>query len=180
MQNSFLIGIELIKGGWYQLKKLWDKDGAQAGLAGINEQQNARAAEIAKARGVLQSDLKNAQNSLTWQLQLNDKSFSSFQSDIKKKLGLGGTKGIDAVTENAPPGLGKVEYGKLNGDNDTKAKADGINSGGQRSIIINIGKQIEKIEQHIIGGGKEAADEIETAVKEAMKKVYYSLNNMAS
>jgi hypothetical protein len=61
-----------------------------------------------------------------------------------------------------------------------KSKADSVNSGGQRSIVINIGKQIEKIEQHIIGGGREAADEIEGAVREAMRRVLYSMNNVAS
>lgn len=61
-----------------------------------------------------------------------------------------------------------------------KTKADSINQGGQRSIVINIGKQIEKIEQHIIGGGREAADEIEGAVREAMRRVVYSLNGVAS
>lgn len=61
-----------------------------------------------------------------------------------------------------------------------KQKAESINQGGQRSIVINIGKQIEKIEQHIIGGGREAADEIESAVREAMRRVVYSLNGVAS
>lgn len=63
---------------------------------------------------------------------------------------------------------------------DAKAKSESINNGGQRSIVINIGKQIEKLEQHIIGGGKEAADEIEIAVRETMRRVVYSINAVAS
>ena len=61
-----------------------------------------------------------------------------------------------------------------------KGRSDGINNGGQRSIVINIGKQIEKIENHIIGGGKEVADEIEKHTREAIRRVFYSINNVAS
>lgn len=120
-----------------------------------------------------------------------------------KVKGLIGGKTEIAITDNTPmaakfkdyganlPGMNVVNPNTANlpkgGNNEgkqsmepVKQKADGINQGGQRSITINIGKQIEKIEQHIIGGGREVADEIENAVKEAMKRVVYSLNGVAS
>jgi hypothetical protein len=181
LQDSFMSGLEVIEKGWYHLKSLWDEDGAQAGLDRIASQQNTRGAEITKAKGVLDGDLKSAQAALTWELHGNGKGLSDITGDLKKKLGLGSSKGVSAVSAGLPKGAG----GNLNGalgdaTGAVKSKADSVNSGGQRSIVINIGKQIEKIEQHIIGGGREAADEIEGAVREAMRRVLYSMNNVAS
>lgn len=60
-----------------------------------------------------------------------------------------------------------------------KSKADSINSGGQRSIVINIGKQIEKLEVHVMDA-KEGVNEIEGMVREAMRRVLYSVNGVAT
>ena len=181
MQDSFMTGLEVIERGWYHLKSLWDEDGANAGLAKINAQQNTRAAEIAAAKGVLQKDLASAQNSLTWELHSNGKGLDTFSADIKKKLGFTSAKAVDPTTLNASGS--KVDYGKIGGGglgDAAKGKADGINSGGQRSIVINIGKQIEKLEQHIIGGSREVADEIEGAVRESLRRAVFSLNSKVS
>jgi tape measure domain-containing protein len=69
---------------------------------------------------------------------------------------------------------GKAPDGK--GDANGKEKADRINSGGQRGIMITIGKQIEKLEVHVVGGGKEVAAEMETAIRESLRRVLYSIN----
>jgi tape measure domain-containing protein len=61
-----------------------------------------------------------------------------------------------------------------------KAKADGINHGGQRSIVINITKVMDKVEQHILNGGQQAADEFASAVREALRRELYNLNGIAS
>ncbi len=61
---------------------------------------------------------------------------------------------------------------------DAKEKSSSINSGGQRSIIVNIGKQIEKLEVHVMDM-KEGANEIESAVRETMRMVMYSINGTA-
>jgi tape measure domain-containing protein len=90
------------------------------------------------------------------------------------------------------PGMPKADPINLNGDHSSKvddkdlkgagidkgakSKADNINSGGQRSIVINIGKQIEKLEVHVMSG-KEGASEIEEAVREAMRRVFYAAND---
>ena len=55
-------------------------------------------------------------------------------------------------------------------------KADAVNNGGQRSIKIEIGKQIEKLEIHVVGGAQEVAQEVETAVQEVMRRVFLTLN----
>lgn len=64
--------------------------------------------------------------------------------------------------------------------NVANAKSESINQGGQRSVVINIGKQIEKIENHIIGGSQQVADEIEAAVKEALRRTMLSINSQVS
>jgi len=183
VQDAFMTGLELIEKNWYRVKSLWDEDGAKAGLAKIANSSNNRAAELATARGVLASDLQSAQNALTWELHSNGKDLGTITGDIKKKLGIGGSNAVTPISANVPGE--KVDYGRMPtgggpAGSSAKGRSEDINSGGQRSIVINIGKQIEKIEQHIVGGSREAADEIETAVREAMRRVVYSLNNAVS
>lgn len=64
--------------------------------------------------------------------------------------------------------------------NVANAKSESINQGGQRSVVINIGKQIEKIENHIIGGSQQVADEIEAAIKEGLRRTMLSINSQVS
>jgi tape measure domain-containing protein len=64
--------------------------------------------------------------------------------------------------------------------NVANAKSESINQGGQRSVVINIAKQIEKIENHIIGGSQQVADEIESAIKEGLRRTMLSINSQAS
>jgi hypothetical protein len=86
--------------------------------------------------------------------------------------------GVNAKTANAgSTGAAKADYGNLAGVTD---KAEKINQGGQRSIVINIGKQIEKIENHIVGGSQQVADEIEAAIKEGMRRALLSINAQVS
>lgn len=60
-----------------------------------------------------------------------------------------------------------------------KEKADSINSGGQRSIVINIGKQVEKMELHV-ASAKEGIEEMAALVKEELRRTLYSLNGTTS
>lgn len=60
-----------------------------------------------------------------------------------------------------------------------KSKADSINNGGQRVINISIGKQIEKLEVHVMNA-QEGVNEIETMVREAMRRVLYNMNGVAA
>ena len=179
VQDGFMTGLELIEKGWFHLKSLWDKDGATAGLAKINDQQNSRAAEIAKAKGLLQSDVTAAAASLTWEIHSNGKGLGTVVGDLKKTLGITGMANpLKENLGNKDNGGGGLDLG--GGDKNIKTKAETINSGGQRSIIINIGKAIEKLEQHIIGGGREAADEFASAVREALNRELRALNGASS
>lgn len=174
LQDSFMTGLELIEKGWYKLKMLWDKEGANEGLNKISNQQSQRAAEIAKARGVLQSDVEAANNALKWELKWNDK---DPVAAMKKKFGLGA--GVNPVAATSG-GTGGANYGSLAGGKGKaglgSTRADSINNGGQKSIVINIGKIGEKIEQHIVGGTKEAAEEFSSMMREEILRTLYSLN----
>ena len=102
---------------------------------------------------------------------------------LHKWVTTGTGKGVDPTTANQPDykkGFGGLSsFGGSDGKK-AKDKADSINSGGQRSIIINIGKQIETLHQHIVGGSREVADELAGAVREALRRELYSLNGVAS
>ncbi len=179
VQNNFMTGLEFIEKGWYKLKSLWDEEGAAAGLAKINDEQNKRAAEIATQKGKLASDVIAVSQSLTWELKGNGKGLSTMTGDLKKKLGIGGAgAGASPLSANGG-GLGKTGLAGMNGGDAAaaagKGKADAINSGGQRNITITIGKQIEKLEVHVMNA-QEGVQQIEDMVREAMRRVLYSLN----
>ncbi len=183
IQNDFMTGIEYIKKGWYNLKSLWDEDGANASLAQINDQQNARAAEIAKQKGVLETDLKSAKDALTWELKGNGKGLDTITGDIKKKLGIKDTPTVSPLMPKAT-GATKADFAGLggagkDGKSGAKDKADSINSGGQKSIIINIGKQIEKLEMHVTNA-TETADQLEYAIREGLRRAMFSLNGVTA
>ena len=90
----------------------------------------------------------------------------------------GSSTGVNAKTATAGnTSSSKTDYGNFGVVTD---KAEKINQGGQRSIVINIAKQIEKIENHIIGGSQQVADEIESAIKEGLRRTMLSINSQAS
>jgi hypothetical protein len=173
VQDNFLKGLDVIKTGWYEIQKLWNKDAGDAGLKSIQDEANKRAAEIAKQKGVLDSDLKAAQSHVQWDLSVNNKTLDGLTSDLKKKLGFGGT--TNPVDMN---GEGHTGSGVTGISPTGKDKADSINNGGQRSIVINIAKQTGA-ENIYVSSGKEAANEIEGMVREAMRRVMLSLNGNA-
>jgi tape measure domain-containing protein len=114
----------------------------------------------------------------------------------KKVKGLfgGGNKTEVAVTQTVKaadvPGMKAIPGGKMpvtpttaNAAASTtpqlnagKDKSDSINGGGQRSIVIHIGKQIEKLEVHQMSS-KESAEEIGAIVVEQIRRTLYSLNS---
>lgn len=95
---------------------------------------------------------------------------------LKKIADTGRAGVVDPTTENAAAGQ-KTNFSSLTTDSE-KSKAESINSGGQRSIIINIAKQVGVEEIHVMGAG-EIVSEIESAVREAMRRMVYSLNGVA-
>lgn len=173
-QDTFLSGIELIEKAWYHLKGLWDKDGASAGLASINNTQNARAAEIAKAKGLMVSDATAAISSMKWEIHSNGKGVGTIASDLKKSLGFGGApvKTVDPTTTTSTDGGGANAFGSLDGAGKSKAKS--INEGGQRSITITIAKVIEKIEMNVLDS-KEGANDLINVIRGEVRKIFYEI-----
>ncbi len=84
---------------------------------------------------------------------------------------------MNNLTKPAGKSLAGLSDKSSHGLGDSKSKADGINSGGQRSITINIGKQIEKFEVHTTTL-KEGVNEMGAMIREELKRVLYSVNSM--
>lgn len=84
---------------------------------------------------------------------------------------------VDPLNTNLPPVKTPTENKNLG--NTSKDKADAVNSGGQRSIIINIDKQVGAENINVLNGA-EAANNIESLVREAMRRMLLSLNGKAT
>jgi tape measure domain-containing protein len=97
---------------------------------------------------------------------------------LKKKPEDAAKAGVDPVTANTATDPSLFKKLKANVDAG-KDKADSINGGGTRPIMITIGKQIEKLEVHVMDA-KEGVGEIEQMVREALRRVLYSVNGMAN
>ena len=160
----------------WEMAKAGNFSGAKAALA-ENVQTNASKELVALEAGHASNTASYANQALAAQKSITD-NYSKIGltkiASTTKAVSIGGNTKMDKTAFD-----GLKDYSAA-GEDGGKSKSDSINSGGQRSVIINIAKQIEKIEQHIIGGGKEVADEIETAVREAMRRVAYSLNGAIS
>lgn len=102
------------------------------------------------------------------------------QSQIKTATGLA-NKGLgitDPTKQNSNATFTPTDLKTLTTTSTGKDKADSINSGGQRSIVINIAKQTGA-ENIYVGSNKEAANEIESMVRDAMRRVLLSINGNA-
>lgn len=110
---------------------------------------------------------------------------SNFKS-IGKNAATAYNKGVQEVeSQKKKKGVNPTTYGNTTGGESTttidsgKSKSDSVNNGGQRSIQISIGKQIEKMEIHVMSA-QEGAAEIETAVREAIRRVLYNINAVSA
>jgi tape measure domain-containing protein len=82
----------------------------------------------------------------------------------------GGKMPVTPTTANAGSAQPTLNAGK--------EKAEGINNGGQRSIVINMGKGVERLEYHKHGGsGDEDAEHIAAMITEEVRRMMYSLNS---
>lgn len=99
------------------------------------------------------------------------------EAEKQKKNATGGS-GVDPNSLNT--GNVVTNNGSTGGGLDAgKSKSESINNGGQRSIVINIGKQIEKMEISVMDA-RQGVNEIEAMVREAMRRVLYNLNGVAT
>ena len=172
IKYSFQTGFDFIKKGWYAVQSLWDKEGADAGLAKLKNNADARVEELKKAQekiDVLSQKRKDLDViKLTW----NDKSFQDVSGDIKKAVGLDTPIKATDLTDD-----GLVDDGLVDGLGKTSKDIAG---GGSRStnVTINLGNLVETMNitaQDL----KEGADQITDKLKEALLRVLNSANGVA-
>lgn len=162
VQDTFLTGVEYIQKAWYKLKSLWDEDSANSELSKINDEQNKRAEEIAKAKGKLDELKKERANIDVWQVKWNDKSLKDITGGLKDKLGI-----------SAPTIPGTTNSGTTasNTASKTEGASETIASGGTRntSIEITFKNMVESIIYN--GGADENKSDFEKQVTESLLRV---------
>ena len=134
VQNAFLTGFEVIKIGWFKLKSLWDKEGANVGLAAIEADRNRRAAEIAEAQGKVNELARKRDEIDIWQVKSNGKGLSDIVGDLKGKLG---------ISSPGVPGMGAAasadgSSGSGSGAGSSTSSTDAVATGGKRTTNITI------------------------------------------
>ena len=184
MINSFMIGLNKIKEGWYKFKNavgIGDESENNEALTDIAANTQKRIDEIAKSKKdfdakslALDKGRKNPLDVMSWN---KDSKISDVTDKLKATLGLnnlnkpGGILGEKTKKDTAKNGL-KTK---------SKTASDGIVSGGskQTHIVININKLNEKIEI-ITNNLKEGASEVEDKMNEVLLRVLNSSNQLQS
>lgn len=154
VQDFFMKGFEVIAKGWYNLQSLWDKDGAREGLARIEANRNARAAEIAAAKGKIDELAAQRKVIDIWQVRSNGKSLSDVTAGLKRSLGIE-APAVPGMAGNGTGGGPGEDGGSGNGGNGT---ASSISTGGSKntSITINLRSLVENL---VFEGGYEGSRE---------------------
>lgn len=131
LQDGFLKGIELIQTAWYNLQSLWDEEGANAGLAKIEAQQNERANEIAETKSQAAIEAVAAATAASKIVGKNGLKLGDKKEGNSESL-------LASLVPKPPKGKGDVA-------DDVKKSNNAIATGGTKNTTINvhIGKQIE-------------------------------------
>lgn len=104
---------------------------------------------------------------------------------IKELLGLGSKQlqvsatAVVSKVQGMPTSINPIVQNSTNtnyGIPTASENADKVTSGGQKLVKIEIGKQIESLVIQVQGGAVEAADAVETQIREALRRVLYSIN----
>ena len=162
IKDQFESGFETIERGWYKLQSLWDKNSANAGLAKLSNQRDARAKEIAESSGNVEKIAKEMATMKVWEVKGNGKTFKSMFSNLKKKLGLDNFGGNNAGVDGSEDAKGG------------KQTAQAVASGGTRntSIYITVGKMVESLIYQ--GGVGETAPDVERKIEEILMRVLFA------
>jgi len=181
MVNGIMIGLDLIKRGWYIFKNsvgLGDSKENNAAIAAIDADMKQRAvavaqgaANVAKLTANAGREMRAAAGSLSWN---SGRSISDLTAGFKKQLGmsdapssaaLGKTTGLEGST--APIG------------NPVQGTTDGITGGGSRpsSITINLGKMQDQIVINTITAG-EGASSMRQLLEEELNRLLGSVAAM--
>jgi hypothetical protein len=172
VQDKFMTGVELIERGWYKVKSLWDKEGADAGLAKLNDESAKRAEAIAKAKGKYQEytltaaqGLVDGFGGLKWN---SDRSLGDVVTGLKDKLGIGDSK---ISPSGLPGGDGKGMAGSTGGSGDPGKITESIATGGTKNTTITLTLR-NLIENFTVQGGnlKETAENIRDVVVDELTR----------
>lgn len=177
------------------LKRKIESEGSKLilGAGGMGYGQTRIDSEADKVLSMISGSIKqfNQQNDIVKSLQpkiddVNKQTKAAM--DIYTKT-WGGITPPGATGDGAATSGGSATSGGAGGDSvgaggsgiipSGKERADAINTGGQRSIVINIAKQAG-VENLVVASGKEAVDEIESKVTEVMRRLFYSINGAAN
>lgn len=167
IKDGFLGGIESMMSAWYKLKSLWDEDGANAGLNKIQQQQDARALELAESKGKL-VEYHNQKNA-AWD--------GIFTSITKSKDEKAKEDPVAAAVKKLNGGSAAGADGKGDKKHDKgKEMSSKVNSGGSRPTTINL--TIHKLQDQITihttnlqTGAKEAGRQIVEEILMALNSV---------
>ncbi|MEG0788771.1 MAG: tape measure protein [Alistipes sp.] len=166
--NSIMIGLNMIKLGWYKFKEacgIGNSEENQSAIAAINADVEARQKAIVNGAKKVLDNAKKANDSLTgFKMSWNSgKSLSDITSGLKSKLG---------ISSPGVPGM-EISGGKGNsgGSVGDKKATEAVTTGGSRSSTINItlGNLVERI---IFEGGYESnRDQMEKDIESALIRV---------
>lgn len=154
IKMGFVLGINQMKKAWYELKSLWDEEGAAAGLAEIDKQNAAqlKAVQEASQKQIeYQAKAMEAGSKIVGKdgVHRNTNTIEGALSVLKKKAGLGGatdtggSQDTGGLTPPPPIGSGGGTFGNKAASKTNEA----IATGGTKNttIHITIGKQIESL-----------------------------------
>jgi hypothetical protein len=158
IKEDFLTGFDIIRAGWYKLKSLWDKEGANEGLAEIKRQRDERAKEIASAKNKVEELQTRISEMKIWELKTDGASFfGSAANKVAANAQL-------AASVNSP-----IEATSTGG---SSAKSnESISTGGSRSTNITISIKDVIGQLHMNGTIKENVPEIERSMAEAFYRI---------
>lgn len=169
VQDAFLTGFEVIEKGWYKVQSLWNSDAANAGLAKLEAERNARAKEIADTQGKLGDLAKQMSDMEVFKLRVNDTSFSDVANGLKSKLGISdaGVPGMSGDGSGGGTGTGGTG-GK--GSASGKA-ANSIATGGSKTthITLNLGNLVQTMTINS-GDIKEGAQKVRDIVQDELTR----------
>lgn len=171
ISDAFLSAFGLIEKGWYKIQSLWDKDAANKGLATLEAKRNARAEEIAQAKGRVAELSRQRKEMTVWEMKWNKgRTIKDGVADLKSKLGLN--------TETTGAG-GMSTDGSLN--DMVNATGKDVAAGGSRptNITINLRNMVETLTIQS-ANLKEGTNEMERMVREAMMRILNSANGVVA
>ncbi|MBV8255002.1 MAG: hypothetical protein JO154_20545 [Chitinophaga sp.] len=167
--DSFMIAVDAVKGAVKVLGLIFKGDWKGA--------MNAAGETADKVQAGFNKRLVDSHQNANATVEAFNKAEKASRENFKREQEL--AKIQKDAQRNGGTQVSPTVYGTLKTDlpEQPKNRAENINNNGPRSIVINIGKQIEKLEVHALSA-KEGVEEMGNLVREEMRRVLLSLNAM--